>query len=413
MVPQFTDPKSDRRRVRFWQMVDEWIERSAGLRLFLALEDSPGCDYDWLVCAACQQLYQRVFKKYFSRIQHLEGVTRHLFTQFSSEPYPMVELQSLVFNVISVKAGRKRWSSLSSFTPNLVQLSLHDTISQPYSLASLPPLRNLTHLSTRIYGYKAWIEHFRLCPRLQKAVIYYCRISPFQMLPDSFDKGAVSLLKLTSLTVIFANDGTGVDLGMFYCMDMPSLLTLRLGSFHLRGFIIPAGRPPPMVLDHVKTVQRLSLIFNNLSRPEFLDFLLNLPDLEILDIQDCLDIEQVFSDLQIADEEYSHTPFLPRLRTIILDIRQVVEIDFKVLQAHLDGFLTGRRNNDRGCSLHIKFYFSGPALKAFRTFRYGMKFKLQGFSHEFVFWDQDVGWSGSRWKYRLDTEEGRWVEGIR
>lgn len=403
-----------------WRMVDEWIQLSGNRHLSFALSETPACRLAGPRRYLCTTLHRRVLRRYSERIHYLEGVTPYIFRNISRSP--LQNLHSLVFDNTSKKFNPLTLlSSLPSFSPNLRRLGLHDNMLYLRNLRSIPSLTNLTHLSTSlVLGFGAWMQTLSVFPNLQVAIIHYDSIRPGPPSdPDHSTIKTITLPRLTSLTVFFASTRF-MDIGIFLHLNMPLLKTLRLGSFSLGRFTTASFTEEVMegIYHRLKTVRHLSLIFSYLSGSDILNFLHYLPDLETLDIQECLDFEKLIFDFREMQKR-SLIPFLPSLRRITYDIRQPIDIDFAGLRDDLTTFALRRlpdsdaEQDSPENSLHIEFYFGELALHMHPLVEASMCFEAQSLSRSFVFWNEGFGNRENRWKYRLEGENGKWIEGVK
>ncbi|KDR66315.1 hypothetical protein GALMADRAFT_217157 [Galerina marginata CBS 339.88] len=416
-LPDLIDEESE-----FWGIVDQWFQRAGNLPLSLDLVESPDCSHDPSVrCFPCLQLLRNAIRKYSDKVHHLEGVTPHLLQRISKHHFE--NLHSLILDVDYHDVSRSSLLSLPSFAPNLRRLSLDrvfDTTLENVQ-ASIRLWNDLTHVTTRISGLRTLLEILRACPYLQSAVFHYDNHSRLQAthLQDIKVEFAnpVVLPCLITLTIVLSKDES-LSLTVFRFLEMPALTSFRLGSFHQPEFGFDSPRPQDLtyIYRQMRNLRRLSLIFNALSRRGLMELLLQLPNLEELDLQDCIDIGNFFSDLN-RTQETSTTPFLPWLRLVTLDFREVPESNLD--NFHLSTFFLARLRPDVDeyhwdNSFRIKIFMSGKAAQVYRPLvRKGKRKILKGIPIEFIFWDRNIGSRGNRWKFRLDSEDEKPLHGTR
>ncbi|KAF8896863.1 hypothetical protein CPB84DRAFT_1781627 [Gymnopilus junonius] len=318
--------------------IDNWVRHAGDLPLSFALSESRACRVNRPSrCSRCRQLQARIFEKYSDRIYHLEGVTSHLFETLSKKS--LKNIHSPIFDVpYPIVEASQLWNINPRFSPNFRQLRLAGTKDTYMALGLGTCPRNLTHLTGHVVGRVSRTFFFHVFPNLQGAVVHYSSLA-YHNPATLANEETVTLPQLTTLTVFFPKD-SAIDLTNFLSLNMPLLITLRLGSFSLRSFALMSFAEKSMkhIYHRLKNVQQLSLIFNYVSGHEFMDLLFHLPDLEKLDIQDSINIGEIVSNFRDLQDRLI-IPFLPSLRTITLDINRLIDIDFHSFHVNLPPLL--------------------------------------------------------------------------
>ncbi|KAF8958712.1 hypothetical protein BDZ97DRAFT_1840893 [Flammula alnicola] len=402
----------------FWAMIDEWLERAGARPIVLRVRDTHKPSTS--PCQACMRLKTDVLRKYSHKIYHLEGISPHMLRGIWD--YRLEDLQCLTLQDAD---DRGNISVLSSFAPNLRRLAVdhyvHEFRSSPIDIISDQTYHQLTHLTACVAGYRTLLRILTACPNLEGAV-FHCKQPGWTFPAPQFENPVATTLTLSSLSTltIVLTSQHHIDLRIFRCLDLPLLTTLRLGSFHQSLFTFEFEDDDHNALKQISGIRRLSLFFDSYtSVDKFIlgNFLLQLPDLEVLDIQDCLDLQKFFDGLNQCQIN-SQFSLLPHLQTLSLDIRKDREFDF--MRDGAFGEFLASRSSTRSSSGESRGIYRAP----FRVIFYVNKDVAHRYAPivaksrdinlpvELAVWDEDIGNIGSRWKYRLEEEEGQWVEGI-
>ncbi|KDR73305.1 hypothetical protein GALMADRAFT_142419 [Galerina marginata CBS 339.88] len=422
-LPPVPNSKARSKNKMFWRIVKEWIERARDLPLSFALIESPHCGAP-APCPACVQLCTHVMGRYSNEVEYLEGLTPHLFESLSYHTFE--RLHALICDLSRYNIQYEFLAAIASFAPNLRRIALDSSsshvLSFPNIQASVQIWKQITHISTRIFNYTMLSDVLKACPRLQGAV-FHCDTDPWLSFGSSAPlvqsaSSPIILPYLTNLTIVLYR-GRPLHPGLFRDMDMPALGTFRLGSFRESdfGFDYRSLEGLSRVHRGMRHLRRLSIFFLYLSEHSGLvELLSQLSDLQELDIQDCINFDGFFTQLNVMQER-SMIPLLPRLCLLSLDFRGVPHesIDSEDLAFFLRSrFGLDDPESSKPNSFQALIFLSGSAAQIYRSLASpANRTWLKGVPVQFFFWDADIGCRGTRWKYRLQPEEGTWPEGVR
>ncbi|KAF8951977.1 hypothetical protein BDZ97DRAFT_1931470 [Flammula alnicola] len=385
-------------------MIDKWLERAGTQLIYLCVQGAHG-PIPNLPRQACLQLQINVLRKYSGRIYHLEGVTPHLLQEMSGSR--LRGLQCLIFDLDRSDLGNCLLN-LPSFAPNLRRLAVDEKITElrpsQTSIFSLHTWNHLTHLTTRVSGYKKWMRILEACPNLQCALFHYSHT--VSLSEDAFST-LLNLPSLYTLTIVLV-DPHPINLQLFRHLELPSLNTFRLGSFHQPSFTFNSEIEHDLHLAYqqISGIRCLSLFFDSLmSRLNWFagEFLPNFLYIEELDIQDCFDLAMFFFELN-QFQKYGQVPSLPRLQVLSLDIRQDCEFDFSSNGDFVE-FVQSRSSSEYSSAYYLPFqvvvYVNKDATHVYAPMV--EKVRSMNLPVYLTVWDEETGHRGSRWKYRLDA----------
>jgi hypothetical protein len=254
-------------------------------------------------------------------------------------------------------------------------------------------------------------ELFSAFSNLEAIVLYYQEFSLFRAPLLDTTEHEILLPKLSTLTIVLVSQFS-LDPYLFRYLKMPALQTFRVGSFHEKTFSFFSHLQTDLLhgYEQISGIRRLSFFFDSLAGdPGMEEFFSNVPDLEELDIQDCLDYEDLFARLTLHRKQcqtglvHSHLPVLPRLRTLTLDIRQMEA--FELGNPDFMEFISTQLVLEP--LFRVFVYVSGQAPAIYEPMV--RTAKEAGLPIDLVVWDEEFGSRGDRWKYRMQGEVGRWV----
>ncbi|KDR69654.1 hypothetical protein GALMADRAFT_215027 [Galerina marginata CBS 339.88] len=328
ILPNLDD--SDWRYRRALDAASKWIQRSGNaLPLSIRLHIRDMSYHDDTFNMRCTQVVLYIVTPIMNRIRHLDlgtcfdpQVLFHVLNVSTFLNTQSITIRGGAPDDIKYLSSAKSDRTGSSICPSLRRLVLNRGLLSN-TVSDFPlPWNQLTHLTVEYIHDHLWIELLSSCIQLQ------CGSFLFHGEPRNYsgmaDLPLIVISHLRDLTLTFLHS---VNPGVLCRFDLPSLVTLRLGSSapDTMGLWTLEGNSGNF-FSQMKTVRYLALIKEWPINMELFHLLLrHAPDLITLELSVDVNLSAIFKAL-----EHSNVPLtvisedgpclVPGLRTIVIDV---------------------------------------------------------------------------------------------